>query len=623
MKKFLLVIAAGCIFAGCHSKLDLDNVDPSAEVKMGLTLPVGSLRLTINDLVGNVDGLYIENGVLTWKYDTATARNYHQMNLADYISTTTDTLKIFDQIPAALAPYLDGSTATLFDIPLTFNFPVDLPLDGINAPEDQGNAERLDSAHITSANFYSVIKPLDLPIDWDWVDSIILDLGPRFKYPGPTGNRVAIYARNASSSYNFGDTIPLKLDAFTLDMMKKQLGPGSKAHEYYNNVYDTCSFAIRFRVTIPQGKTVNLKSTSAFQYELGAQFLDYTAIWGMFEASDEMSGHDLIDMSDTWKSFDFLTRAKVPFAEPSIDTKIITQIAGAFYLDRSVMFTLDENNDTTFAWFDANGKSWFDKLFGSDEYLTLDSKIGDSTTNMGVIFNHETNKGQIHRMFEKTPQKLGYTFKVFFNEGITPQIRITPNTAVRVKSTFTLPFIFHEGVWIDYPDTSEVSLSQISIDSIQANSSVIDTISATNVKLIMKAESTIPMSLKLTMHCVDENGNTVMDPLDKSKPFRLFNQDTIMINPPTVFTQTPGTNAWLPSPSNPGISTLMASLSKEQLNVFPQIKQIIYKAILDDNSIKYVSGMDNIRLTENSAVKLKIGLAGNIDAVLNFDKENK
>ena len=67
----------------------------------------------------------------------------------------------------------------------------------------------------------------------------------------------------------------------------------------------------------------------------------------------------------------------------------------------------------------------------------------------------------------------------------------------------------------------------------------------------------------------------------------------------------------------------MASLSKEQLNVFPQIKRIIYKAILDDKAIKYVNGMDNIRLTEDSDVRIKIGLAGNIDAVLNFDKENK
>lgn len=632
MKKILLVLTVGCILAGCRSKLDLDNVDTTMEVNMGLALPVGNLRLTLNDLIGEVDGLYIDSlnnkGVLTWKFDTTTARYYHQLELADYLSKTTEDLNIYDQTYAKIKekiPVWSGEPVTLpFDFPLTLDFPVDLPLDGIN--DDKTMKERLDSAYITSASFYSIINPKDMPFDWDWVDSIVLDLGPRFVCPGPEGNYKTIYAKEAgSSSYGFGDTIPLTVDAFTLDMMKKKLPAGSKPVEYYGNVYDTCSFSVHFKITIPQGSTVDIKPTSEFQYELGARFLNYTAIWGMFEPSSDMSGSDVIDMSDAWKTFSFMNKAKIPFAEPKLDVQIVTQIAGALRLRNAYVFTLDANNDTTFAWFNNKqdeSSRWFNKAFNSNEYLRLNSQIGDSSTNMKVVFNKETEKGQIHRFFRSTPQQLGYKFAVIFDETETPQIRITPNTSIRVNSTLTMPFIFDQGVWIEYPDSNEVSLSQISIDSIQAGSSVIDTISATNVKLVLKALSTIPLSLKLSMRCLDENGNIVMDPTDPSKPFYLFDKDTISINPPSDFTRVGGTDTWIPA--KPGESYLMASLTKEQLNIFPKISRIRYNAILDDKALDeaYKKGMNNVRLTEENEVKLKIGLAGNIDAVLNFNKEN-
>lgn len=623
MKKFLLVLAAGCIFAGCHSKLDLDNVDPSAEVNMGLTLPVGSLRLTINDLVGNVDGLYIENGILTWKFDTAKADAYHKLDLADYLSKTTEHMKIYKQVVAKF-PYLDGgATVTLPDtIKFSLDFPVDLSLEGINKDK---KSERLDSAHITSASFYSIINPVNLPFEWDWLDSIVLDLGPRFKHP--IRNQVPIYDRNAGgSSYDFGDSIPLIVDAFTLDMMKVKLDPKtSKAAEYYDNVYDTCSFNVLFYVTIPKGSTVKIQSDSEFKYELGARFLDYTAVWGMFDPSNEMHKEEVIDMSDTWKSFNFMKKATIPFAEPKVETRIVTHVAGALRLKDSYMFAIDQDNKKTYAQFGANFDTLFFKPFGPGQYLDpWNSIIGDTTKNMIVEFNHTSEGGRIHEMFRKSPQKLGYKYDLSFDETLTQQIRITPNTDIRVTSTLTLPFIFNEGVWIEYPDTSEVSLSQISIDSIQANSSVIDTISATNVKLIMKALSTIPMTLKLSMRCVDENGNIVMDPADPSKPFYLFDKDTITINPPTRFEKV-APNRWRPEHDVYGESYLMASLSKEQLNVFPKIKQIRYTAVLDDKALKaeYLRGMECVQLLENSDVRIKIGLAGNIDAVLNFDKENK
>ena len=91
MKKILFVLAIGCALMSCRSKIDFGNIDTKTEIDMGLALPIGSVHITLKEMIGEVDGLYIDSlknkGVLTWKMDTAIERYYHQMNLAQYLST--------------------------------------------------------------------------------------------------------------------------------------------------------------------------------------------------------------------------------------------------------------------------------------------------------------------------------------------------------------------------------------------------------------------------------------------------------------------------------------------------------------------------------------------------------
>lgn len=627
MKKILFIVALGCTLMACHSELDLGKVDTSMEVNMGLTLPVGSIKMMLTDMIGEVDGLYIDTlknqGVLTWRYDTTTSRDYHQMDLAKNFDTITVGLKVYDQIAAQVPAYLlGGPVVTPVELKFALDFPIDLPLKEIN--KDKTVNERLDRALIDSASFYSILRPENLPFEWAWVDSVVLNLGPRFERKAPLTNLVEIYTKGSGSSYDsFGDSIPITVDDFTLNMMKNQ-HPSNPVEYKYENVYDVCSFSVRLKFTIPAGSTISITTDSKINYKLGVKFLDFSAIWGMFAPSEAMSGNDVIDMSDAWKSFDFLTKATMPFSEPVMKTQIVTQIAGALRLKNSYIFTLDANNDTTYAEFDevgdANSK-WFSKAFDEHEYLPLESAIGDSATKMFVTFDNTVKGGQIHRMFRKTPQKLGYTFAVKFDEMETPQIRITPNTFIRIKSTFTLPFIFDKGIWIEYPESSEVSMSQFSIDSLQHEAEAIDTIKSAKVKLVMKALNAIPLNLKYTLRCQDENGNIIKDPLDKTKDFLLFTQDTITLAPPT-FSFNASAGGWVPTPQE---STFIVDLTKEQLNMFPKIKKIVYTAVLDDDALKdaYAKGLTNVRLTNEDYVTMKIGLAASVEGIFNFGKDNK
>ena len=644
MKKILFVLAIGCALMSCRSKIDFGNIDTKTEIDMGLALPIGSVHITLKEMIGEVDGLYIDSlknkGVLTWKMDTAIERYYHQMNLAQYLSTKKDTFNVLGSFNDFLSDKgLPTSTSyTNFTLPIDVTIPIEkdfyLPLVGINA--DKTIKERLDKAAIDSASFFTLLTPYGLPFDMNWLDSIVLDLGPRFKFTDPSKHRPVIYARptSGSSPYGINDTIPINVYDFTLDMMKlsneelEQLY-GKYAYMQYvnNNVYDTCAFKIKLQFTIPKGTMItSLNSKSGVIYHLGARFLDYSAIYGMFEPSKDMYDESIIDMGKSWGKLDFLTKAKMPFSEPVIDAQIVTKVAGALMLQDTYLFALDMKGDTAFAEFSDYGDPkkwrWYNYQFQPTEYLPLTSLPGDSSENMYVQFNNTLKGGQIHKLFRSTPQKLGYRFSIEFNRIETPQIRITPSTMIRVNTHATLPFIFDDGVWLQYPDTTyDVNLSQLNLDSLQNESNVIDTINTSTLKLILIAKNSIPLRVKLAIDCYDASDNLVMDPVNPAEKFQLFDQDTILLDPPTFaknsFSQV--------VPVKDGTTTMIATLSKQDMDVLPKINKIVYNAMLDDDALDYAyeQGLTNVRLTEDEGVTLKIGITANVNAVLNFEKNNQ
>ena len=87
----VIAIGLGAMLASCHSDIDLDNIDTSAEVEMGLALPVGTLHATISDFFGQgIGNFYVDaldnKGVITWKDTFHVARNFHQVDWSQYIS---------------------------------------------------------------------------------------------------------------------------------------------------------------------------------------------------------------------------------------------------------------------------------------------------------------------------------------------------------------------------------------------------------------------------------------------------------------------------------------------------------------------------------------------------------
>lgn len=616
----LLAVVLGALLSSCHSDLDFGNIDPKAEVELGLALPVGSVYASIGDFFGAGAGnFYVDSlknkGVITWKDTFNIARNFHQVDLAKYISEKQLNLNVYEKIDAAV---MIGSNKRIIGTgdPVTLDFDMPLKLKGINHP-DSLDKERLDSALIETASFSSIINTNNLPLEWEWIDQVTLDLGDQIRRPA--GNTMVVYDKNRDN-YGYNRNIPTAVDNFTINLMAK-----NAAGQYVvGQVIDSCNFVIHFTFTVPEGRQVDIPENAGFKYKLGVQFIDYKAIWGRFIRSKDMYDESEINLSDTWGALDFISRSNLPFADPKIDMFIVTQVAGALKVDGDYLYAEDINGTKRYATFKygTETKQDFHRQFQSHEYLDpITSAIGDSTTNMMIPFDKDPERGHIDILFQNMPQRLGYKFNLDFNYQMTPQIRITPNTSIRIEAICQLPMIFNEGLKVVYEDTiKDIDISKYSIDSLLNNVKIIDTLKATDVNAVLHAKNQIPVDLKVYFRCLDEAGQIIMDPEDNTKPLLLFPEDTVKLQAPTYVKES---GNWVPK--TPGETTILANLSQAELNLFPKIKQIAYYAQIDDQSLQeaYSKGLENIRLTDDQGLTVKLGLSASVDAILDFSKDEK
>ena len=611
----ILAIGLGMMLASCHSDIDLENIDTQAEVDMGLALPVGTISAKISDFFGSgIGNFYVDSvdnkGVITWKDTFKISRNYHQVDLAQYISEKQLTLNVYDKIEAAI---MIGNNKRVIGTgdPVTLNFDMPLKLKGINHPDSLGK-ERLDSALIEMASFTSVIQQSNLPLEWEWIDQVTLDLGDQLNRPA--GNTMVIYDKNADS-YGYGQTIPTNVDNFTIHLMQK----GSDGKDIMGQVIDSCNFVIHFTFTIPAGTTVDVPEDAGFDYKLGVQFIDYSAIWGRFLRSKDMYDEAVVDLSDSWGSLDFISTWRLPFADPKIDMHIVTHVAGAMKVDGDYLFAEDVDGNKTWATFKygSETKKDFHRQFYAHEYLDpIKSTIGDSTTNMMIPFDKDPERGHIDELFKNMPQKLGYKFNLDFNYDMTPQIRITPNTSIRIEAICTLPLIFNQNIYMEYKDTlRDLDLSQYSIDSLIGDVEIIDTLKATDVALYLKAMNSIPLDIYASLRCLDAYGNEIKDPDDPTKPLIFFAEDTVRLKAPN-YEKVNG--IWIQK--TPGETVITARLTKRQLDLLPSVKSIVYSAMINDKSLEdaYAKGMENIRITDDQVLKIRLGLTAHVDAILNL-----
>ena len=600
------------LWNGCTADVDLDNIDTSVEVEANVATPIGSMTATIDDFVGDGTwGIFIDTldheGVITFRDTFSIARDFHKLDLSKYISSTKISMNVYDKMEAK--GVLANGQITGNGQTIELEFPLTLKLKGIN---DDKNYQRIDSAMIKNAKFESSIgKAGGLPLEWDWIDKVVLHMDENnFNRKG--GNDIVVYSKG--DGYGYSEPIPSNIDEFTLNLMKDKRP--SKPELYYGNAIDSCKFVIKMTMTIPQeAGVVTVPKSAGFEYRLRVQFIDYYAVWGMFEPSNDMHGEGLETIATYWEPWNTLRDLRLPFAEPKVDMHVTTQVAGALVMYGDYLYTKNTQGEEAYALF--NGEKTLEKHFTPSEYLTLDSEIGATTTNMCVTFDKDPARGQIDRLFSIRPDMIGYKFHVDFNRQATPQVRLTPNTSIKVDAVCNLPMILNEGVSLGYTDKiTGIDLSMLDLDSLLKDVEMIDTLEEASAKLVIKFENSIPLQFKGMLTCLDENDNVIIDPKTE-KPLLLTENDTILIAAPE-FKKDEQTHNWEATPLE---SVEVINVDREDLETLRQIKTIEFHAWMDDKSLDeaYKNGLNNIQLKDKNYLKVKIAVGANVEGVLNLE----
>ena len=596
------------LWNGCTADVDLDNIDTSVDVEANVATPIGSVTATIDDFVGDGTwGIYIDTleheGVITFRDTFSIARDFHTLDLSKYISNTTLKMNVYDKLEGK--PYFVNGQITGNDQPIVLTFPLTLKLKNIN---NNLAHQRIDSALINDASFISKISSIGgLPLKWEWIEKVELKLGKNFHRP--SGNLITVYSKG--DGYGYNQNINVAVDAFSMNLMKEKNPQSWK--DYTNNVVDTCNFEILMHIVVPSSAgVVNIPSTAAFQYDLGVKFIDYEAVWGMFEPSKDMSGEAVEAIATYWSPWNTLQDLRLPFAEPSVDMQVTTQVAGAMIMEGDYLYTENEQGEKAYATF--YGDTSLYKFFSRSEYLPLSSPIGTEKT-MHILFDKDPSRGHIDQLFAVRPDQIGYKFAVKFNEQETPQIRLTKNTSIKIDAVCNLPMILNEGVSLGYSDKIKgIDLSMLDLDSLLKDVEMIDTLEEASAKLVITFENSIPLQFKGMLTCLDENDNVIIDPKTE-KPLLLTENDTILIAAPEF---TKEGHDWNITPLE---SVEVINVDREDLETLRQIKTIEFHAWMDDESLAeaYKNGLNNIQLKDDNYLKVKIAVGANVEGVLNLE----
>lgn len=577
-----LVCAAMCI-TSCDPKLDFDNIDPSAKLDMALALPIGDFKATVGDFLTDttIKGLQIdENGVYMYVDTFKLKREFHAIDLTNYISETSKTLHV--------AEALTGGPGTLpAGTPVELRFPLGIKLNGVNTDTD---SERLDKMVIDSARFSSSFYPENFGLQESDIKHLWLELPDNFTYAG--GNRVEI----PLAGYTYGGNQPINLYDFTLNLMKNP-----SATPAGNNVVDSITFYLVFDVQPSSDVTVG--SNAKIHYYFNVQFLEYAAVYGFFKESNKMHEDDTVRIVDYFPGWANFKDLRLPISDPKID----------IFLTHSIGAPLWARIDT-FATFDEDTHEMRRSKFGSDYYyeqaLTKWVQLNDpyETTVTEKLNTFDKNNGEMDRLFQVRPDQIYYKYSLstYQRPGVY-QHRLTKNTNVEIAAALTVPFKLNEGTELSYSDTADVNIDQYSIDSLIAEVEMIESLDVRDITLVLTAESTLPFDVDASVMFLDENYN-VMDLKLTEKGNEIKIAGLAGRTKTGVLT--------------PGRSIITVKADQALLDKLTTAKHIVYRAtiadMVDNANVNYP-----VEINTDTFLKLKVGVAADVSAYLKLEFNNK
>lgn len=628
ISKYLLVMFAVCLsLIGCRADVDLNNIDTTSEVELGVALPIGSMSVALSDILGanSPEMLYFRNdGVLCLHYDYDRFEDFHAIDFTRYVSNAEQSVYLYDSLNAQMErlrakyPGIDlpkGYVCGLPDEDFSLMIPTTMSMtyDGIN---DELSSERIDSAYIIEANFEGYLLRKNSSTPFEWVDSVVLVLGK--EYVAKSGNRQKLYDKSEQEgTIGYGITrMPIVLKDFSLDLVKDHTQPCSNT-----NVVNGSSMDVEIYMTVPKkAEKRPIATDMAVIFGMRVQFIEYTALWGMFESSNKMRDEGSISMDSIFGNWSTMKDICLPVADPLINIHVTHELAGPLVFNGNYLYVTSRDGQTHYAEFGDNREHSYkyprDAVEAVRDNVWMDqnpSTIGDSIV-LDIVFNKDAEHGRVDRLFTGTPDVMAWHWYIDFDKTLTEQTRLTPTTKLDMNIDVDVPFIFNEGLYAAYSDTIENI--NLNIAGLMDSISLIDSVKQSDLYVQLKIENRLPLDVRMVLCCLDSNGHVIID--DRTgEPLRLTQNDTLFIKAPEYTVGAEGEMII----SQPGSLEDAINITKEKLERFEELKALSYTVIVDDKSLHSAFESDEnfkIRITDDSRLKLQIGIGAKLGAVFNF-----
>ncbi len=573
----LLLIGIVGSLTSCREKIDLTAIDTRSEINVGVALPMGTLHASLGDIMKtNALGpnFYLnEDGILTYRDTTQFEMSMEAKDWAKYIKKTHKNFHIDEQVT------IPG--------PIDHTFSFDFNLDMSQANIDPLK-ERFDSLLLDFMGLNSTLNIRNMNLPWEWVKDVTIDLGPQCYREA--GQKITVYEQGANAG--FGLPIYTKIDNFSICLMKdRTLNPNTNTFEDFKyNVVDTVLMKLYFTVSIPAGESLVIGNDAAIEYDLEFEDLQYSAIWGYFQTDKDLALKDTLNITEGWNMGEYISSMKLPFSSPVLELNLNTQIAAYWELFINSLFSRKvATGEQAYATFD--GQTSCKKVF--DDQIGLDPSTIGEEANFTLSFDNSEANGHLDNLFKISPDELIYD--LVFNLATPethPQMRIPAEPGVHMDMFATLPMAFYQDVLITYKDTlKDINLSVIDLDSLAEENSLIEDIKKATVYLILDANNEFPFSVKGTFHFLDEQGAPL--PIIET-PVQLAANDSTR----QVF-----------------------EFHEEDFNSLAKTKSVVIELEADDQLTQDKPDLYPILLSGEQGATVSVGIAGNVNAVLNFNKQ--
>lgn len=594
-----LFVAMTLLVSGCHTDVDFSNIDKTAQVGMSLALPIGTVSATISDFIGNETiQQYLktdENGVLTLHYEMELDRPFTEISLDDY-KANADVLYNISSTDLTIvgAPGLELAPITI---------PLQLTMANCNTVDNINSYARIDSLAIKRAQFSTTLSLNSLDIPKEYIKDMKIILGDAFNTS--IGKIIPLQFND------WGEPMIINVEDFLLDMtLDNTLSPTTK-QEADANVTNEISAKIQFNISIPQGASLSMKSNSTIHAVVQTDVLEFNALWGYFFPGNQMREKGSEDLSELFELNHNITKYNLMLADPSIQLSVSSSVLApiSVFLDE-LSVTIKNTGDTYYALFE-NGKQSVWEYITHDDYNNyLSSEPGTLFTSTYTLSSDPAH-GDLSRLFQTVPDVLNYDFNIDIAPQYTNlQHRIVPDLDVNLNMAINIPLSFNKGMELAYSDTLDNVDIAFNLDQMISEIEVIDSLKASDAIIRILAQSTIPLDVKLAFQFLDEN--------DKEIDFNDFiDNQTILISAPTEYVD------GKVDEEHPGENDIIITISKEEFDKLHQVRKIAYQASISANDDVFKNNdVEKISLLASSGLKIKVGVAASLEAILNLEFDN-